>query len=213
VADLPKRVVADKAAGPLNFRLTNATEPASPNGLPLVPFFRLHDSRYQMYWNVATKEEVAARRDRVAAEERAKIERDKATLDSIAVGEQQPEVDHAFKGEGIETGIFNGRRWRHGTQFQYTLNTRGEKAADLAVTYSGDDNGRTFDIFANDTLIATQELKAEARGRFIEKRYSIPAQVLAAAPNGRVTVKFVAKVWLAGGVYDVRLMRPDAPKN
>jgi hypothetical protein len=35
-------------------------------------------------------------------------------------------------------------------------------------------------------------------------------QVLAAAKDGRVTIKFVAKVWLAGGVFDVRLMRPDA---
>src|SRR5262249_13674908 len=30
---------------------------------------------------------------------------------------------------------------------------------------------------------------------------------LAAAKDGRVTIKFVAKVWLAGGVFDVRLMK------
>jgi hypothetical protein len=160
-----------------------------------------------MYWDVASQRDLAARQDKLGAEERAKLARDAATLDSIAVGEQQPEVDHAFAGEGTETGVHEGRRWRHGKQFQYTLNTHGEKAVDLAVTYWGGDGGRTFDIFANDTLLATQELKAEKPGQFIEKRYSLPAEILNAANDGRVTIKFVAKVWLAGGVFDVRLMR------
>ena len=209
IAELPAHVVPDKTAGPLHFRIADVSQPASANGLPLIPFFRLHDARYQMYWEVATKQELAARQERVAAEERAKIARDAATLDSVAVGEQQPESDHAFVGDGVETGIFNGRRWRHGRSFQYTLNTRGDKVADLAVTYSGSDTGRTFDIFANDVLIATQELSGEKPSAFIEKLYTIPPQVLADAKDNRVTIRFVAKVWLAGGVYDVRLLRPD----
>jgi DUF1680 family protein len=210
-ADLPKHVAPDPKAGPLHFLIKDVANPASSPGLPLVPFFRLHDSRYQMYWDLASKEDVDARRERVAAEERAKLAYDAATLDAVAIGEQQPESDHALLGEATETGTADGRRWRHGRSFQYTLNTRGEKAIDLAVTYSGNDSGRTFDIFANDTLVATQELKAEKPGQFIEKRYSIPTAVLDKAQNGRVTIKFVAKVWLAGGVFDVRLLRPNAP--
>ena len=210
-AELPKHVVADPAAGPLHFRIVDVASPASAKGLPLVPFFRLHDSRYQMYWDVATQGDLAARQERLAAEESAKLARDAATLDAVAVGEQQPEADHALAGEGMESGIFDGRRWRHGRRFQYTLNTHGEKAVDLAVTYSGGDSGRTFDIFANDTRIATQELKGEKPGQFTEKRYLIPAEVLTSAEEGRVTIKFVAKVWLAGGVFDVRLMRSNGP--
>ena len=57
---------------------------------------------------------IAARREKLAAEERARAAREAATLDWVAVGEQQPEVEHDFKGEGTETGIHNGRRWRHG---------------------------------------------------------------------------------------------------
>jgi hypothetical protein len=210
VAELPKEVVPDPAAGPLHFRIMKVASPASPQGLPLVPFFRLQDSRYQMYWNVVTKEDAAAQQERLAAEERANIARDAATLDAVAIGEQQPEVDHALTGEATETGTAFGRRWRHGKQFQYTLDTHGEKAVDLAVTYWGGDNGRTFDIFANDKLIATQELKAEHPGQFFEKRYPLPAELLAAARDNHVTIKFVAKVRLAGGVFDVRLMRPAA---
>ncbi len=209
--DLPRHIVPDQASGPLHFLLKDVASPSPANGIPLIPFFRLHDARYQMYWDIATKAELAGRQARLAAIEQAKLARDAATLDSVAVGEQQPEADHAFVGEGVETGIFNGRRWRHGRTFQYTLNAHGAKAAELSVTYSGNDNGRTFDIFANDVLVATQELKGEKPGRFLEKRYALPPQVLAEAKDGRVTIKFVAKNWLAGGVYDVRLLRPNAP--
>jgi len=209
-SDLPRHVKPDTSAGQMHFRLTDVVEPPASNGLPLIPFFRLQDARYQMYWQLTTKEGIAARHERLAAEERAKAAREAATIDQVSPGEQQPEVEHDFKGEGSETGIYNGRRWRHGRTIQYTFDPHGAKAADLSVTYSGDDSGRTFDILANDTAIATQELKAEKRGNFIEKRYTIPAAVLASAPEGRVTIKFVARNGLAGGVYDVRLMKSSA---
>ena len=209
-ADIPAKVAADPAAGPLHFRLVDIVEPPAPGGLELVPFFRLHDSRYQMYWETTTREGLAARREQLAAAERARAAREAATLDSVAPGEQQPEVEHAFQGEDTQTGLHNGRRWRHGKRLQYTLNARDATAAVLSVTYSGDDAGRTFDILANDTLVATQTLVAERRGEFVEKSYVLPATVLATAPEGRVTIAFVAREGLAGGVYDVRLLRPAA---
>jgi len=48
-------------------RLADVVEPSVSDGLPLIPFFRLHGQRYQMYWQLTTKEELAARRDRMAA--------------------------------------------------------------------------------------------------------------------------------------------------
>ena len=90
---------------------------------------------------------------------------------------------------------------------EYTLNTRGEKNVVLSVTYSGSDSGRQFDIFANGVLVATQDLVAERIGEFVDKQYAIPAAALAAAPGGRGTVRFVAGKVLAGGLFDVRLLR------
>jgi len=207
--DLPSHVMPDTAAGPMRFRLTAEVEPAVPGGIALLPFFSLHDQRYQMYWQLTTREEWAARQAKVTADERARATREDATLDAVAVGEQQPEVEHDFKGQDTKTGLHEGRRWRDGASFQYTLTTRGEKAVDLVVTYWGGDAGRTFDILADERLLATEELKNEKPGVFFERRYPIPAAVLQAAANGRVTVKFVAKVWVAGGVYDVRLMKHE----
>ncbi|HTL69615.1 MAG TPA: glycoside hydrolase family 127 protein [Lacunisphaera sp.] len=204
---IPASVVADPAAGPLHFKLERVVEPPAAGGLELIPFFRLHDARYQMYWETTTREGLAARQAALAAAERERAAREAATIDWVAPGEQQPEVEHGFQGEGTASGVYNGRRWRHGRWFQYTLDTHSEKAVTLSVTYSGDDSGRKFEILANGTLLAVQNLAGNRLGEFIDRTYEIPASVLAAAPGGRVTIKFAAAQGLAGGVYDVRLLR------
>lgn len=207
--ELPGHIVPDPAAGPLSFRIKDVIEPSESKGLPLVPFFSLHERRYQMYWELTTREKITTKRKKLAAEERARAAREASTIDQVSVGEQQPEVEHDFKGERTETGIYNGRRWRHGSWFQYTLNTHGETAVELEVTYSGSDRGRKFDILANGNRIASEELNGDKPGDFFAKRYSVPESMLKAASDERVIVKFVATRWLAGGVYDVRLLRPE----
>jgi len=210
--ELLSHVAADPAAGSLHFRIKDVIEPPVPEGLPLIPFFRLHEQRYQMYWELTTAQQVATRKEKLAILERAREAREAATIDSVAVGEQQPEVEHDLQGEGMESGVHNGRRWRHGAAIQYTLDPRGAKSVILAVTYSGDDRGREFDILINGTVIATQRLTGESRGHFIEKRYPIASEILEAAGKGRLTVRFAAKRQLAGGLFDVRLLKPGTPE-
>ncbi len=205
--ELPKQISPVPSGEPLRFRIKDVVEPGQPEGLLLEPFFSLHEQRYQMYFELTSAEKILARKERLAAEERARAAREAATVDRVAVGEQQSEVEHDFEGSETETGIYNGRRWRHGKTIQYTLDARGEKSIVLEVTYSGNDDGRTFDIYANGTKIATQRLTAEKRGEFIRKRYPIPEEIVKASPDGRVTIRFVATQWLAGGLYDVRLMK------
>ena len=211
-SELPQHVKAD-AAGAMHFHLADVLEPSSANGLPLIPFFQLHDARYQMYWQLTTKDELVAKREHLAAEERAKALREANTLDRVAPGEQQPEVEHDFTGEKTDTGLRNGRRWRGGEWFQYVLSSRGEKSVELAVTYWGGDAGRRFDILVNGEPLATESLDNSQPNQFFEKHYSIPAKILANAANGRITIKFCAKPGSGvGGIYDVRLMKPGASK-
>ena len=209
--DLPDHIVPDASAGPLAFRLMEVIHPAGKEGLPLIPFFRLHGQRYQMYWNLTSREKVAADKERLAAAERMRSALEAATLDSIAVGEQQPEVEHDLMGDGMATGTHSGRRWRHGAWIQYALDPRGAREAVLSVTYFGGDSGREFDILINGSVIATEKLTAEKPGHFIEKRYPIPPDLLEAAGKHRIIVKFSVRQWLAGGLFDVRLLKPDAP--
>ena len=209
-AEVPAHVVPDPAAGPLHFRLKDIVTPAEAGGVPLMPFFALHDARYQMYWQVTTAGDLAARRGQVAASEHARAVLESATLDSVAVGEQQPEVEHDFQGDGTKTGLHEGRRWRDGRWFQYTLDTRGATNVELVIACWGGDTGRAFDILVDGGRLANVELKAEAPGRFVEKRFVIPPAMLSGAKNGRITVRFSATRWVAGGIFDVRLMKGGA---
>jgi DUF1680 family protein len=208
-ADLPSHVVPDPAAGALRFRIKDVVSPSAPEGVPLVPFFALHDARYQMYWELTTAEDLAARRELIAASERAKAAREAATLDRVAVGEQQPEVEHDFQNEGARSGFHEGRRWREARWFQYTLDSRGRNKVELEITLWGSDKGAGFELLVEGERIATVELKGELPGRFIEKRFPVPASALAKAKNGRLTVRLEAKGRATGHVFDVRLLSAD----
>ncbi len=210
-AEVTRHVKPDPA-GPLRFRIQDVVEPPCPDGLPLMPFFRLHDERYQMYWQLTTHEGRTARRERVAAAERARSERESNTLDRVAVGQQQSEVEHAFAGENTETGWRADRQWRRAEWFQYAFNTRGETTVDLVVTYWGGEGNREFDITANGKLLASENLTGSKPRQFMETRHAIPPNVVADAVDGVLTIKFTAKPGAATGeVYDVRLMRTSRP--
>jgi hypothetical protein len=208
-SELPQHVKAD-AAVPMHFHLTDVIEPPAANGLPLIPFFRLHDERYQMYWQLTTKGELAAKRERLAAEERSKALREANALDRVAPGEQQPEVEHDFVSQNSDSALRNGQRWRRGEWFQYSLSPRGEKSVELAVTYWGGDVGRGYDILANGELLATEIVDNSKPNQYFEKRYALPAKILDGTTNGRVTIKFSAKSGSGADIYDVRLMKPDS---
>jgi uncharacterized protein len=194
--------------GPLRFRLRGTVAPEPADGLLLEPFFSLHDERYQMIWQLSSAQDFAARKEGLAAEEKAKAAREAETLDRVMPGEQQPEVEHAFRGGNTSTGIHQNRRWRDGDWFEYTLATRGAAKALLEVTYWGGDKDRVFEILANGRLLATEGLKAEFPDRFFSKRYPIPDDILAAAKEEKITIRFSAKQWVAGGVFEVRLVKP-----
>jgi DUF1680 family protein len=208
-SELPQHVKAD-AAVPMHFHLTDVIEPPAANGLPLIPFFRLHDERYQMYWQLTTKGELAAKRERLAAEERSKALREANALDRVAPGEQQPEVEHDIVSQNSDSALRNGQRWRRGEWFQYSLSPRGEKSVELAVTYWGGDVGRGYDILANGELLATEIVDNSKPNQYFEKRYALPAKILDGTTNGRVTIKFSAKSGSGADIYDVRLMKPDS---
>ena len=209
--DLAKHVVPDPAVGPLRFRIQDVVDPKTPQGVPLMPFFQLHHERYQMYWELVSADGLAARRERLAAEERTKAAREAATLDSVAVGEQQSEVEHGFKGGNSKTGLYRERRWRGGSSLEYTLDPKGATSVDLAITYWGADRGTHFDILVNDVRVGTETQDGSGRRDFIEKRYPIPEQVLAASKEKQLVVRLAARGGGVGSIYDLRLMKSADP--
>lgn len=195
----------------LTFTARDVLQPRSARALRLVPFFRVHDSRYMIYWRAvgaADYERVVAR---LREEERARLALEARTLDAVAPGEQQPEVEHNLRSDGSTTGVTHGRRWREATGFfSYDLRTGGARGPlDLRVTYLGGDRGRRFEVLAGDRAIASVSLDGRAPDRFEDVIYPVPADVVASAPGGVLTVRFAARPGSrTGGVYDVRLLRP-----
>jgi hypothetical protein len=179
-------------------------------GAPIefIPFFRLHDSRYVVYWPQSTPGAYAQMRAQTAAREAERLALDARTIDQVAPGEQQPEVDHGFKGEGAETGVNHGRHWRHAKQwFSYQLKDPKHEAKLLRLTFARADAGRRFDIVVNGQRIGEVELSKDEAEEFYTRDYALPA-ALAQAEGGKLEVKFIAKEGsVAGGLYGLRLLR------
>jgi DUF1680 family protein len=207
---------------PMTFSASDAIRPAQARDLELVPFFRVHDSRYVLYWRVVAADQYGAVVDSLEAEEKGRLALEARTIDRVTAGEQQPEVEHHVRSDGSTTGATNGRTWRDaGGWFSYELrldalphpptsarppSTSGQ-TLELLVTYWAGQRDRQFDILVNDRVIASVALDGAQPDRFVDASYSIPADIVRAATSGVLTVTFNARPGSrAGAVYDVRLL-------
>ncbi|PTT86554.1 glycosyl hydrolase, partial [Pelomonas sp. HMWF004] len=162
------------------------------DGLQLIPFFRLHDSRYMVYWPRSTPAQHSLLRAELAQAEQARLALDALTLDQVAPGEQQPEADHGFQGEGVETGMAAAGRWRHAQGwFSYILNDPTGAARLLRLTLASGDAGRRFDVWVNGRLLAELTLAAQPQPLYSQD-IPLPADLVAAS-GGQLTVRFVAR--------------------
>ena len=192
----------------LQFSAPIATDGQNLQDVTLIPFFRLHEARYTIYFPHAMTENLASRKSDTAAAEAASLALDALTIDQLAPGEQQPESDHFFKGEGADAGIHLGRRWRHASGwFSYELNDKDGQAGSLRFSFAKTDAGRKFDIYVNDTLLKTLVLTADHAEDIYDLDIPLPVDVVTAAA-GKLTVRFAAKPGsIAGGLYGLRLLR------
>ncbi|MBY0242428.1 MAG: glycoside hydrolase family 127 protein [Burkholderiaceae bacterium] len=191
---------------PLTFTAPGLVQGKDAASTRFIPFFRLHDARYMLYWQHTTPANLAVMRVATAKSEAERLALDARTIDQVAPGEQQPESDHFFQGEGADAGVNNGRHWRHASGwFSYELNDREQQASVLRLAFSAADAGRKFDIVVNDRLLQTVELaRMPAGGDAIYSRdFPLPAGL-----GSKISVKFVAQPGsVAGGLYGLRLLK------
>ena len=193
---------------PLTFTAPGLVQGGAGSSTEFIPFFRLHDSRYMVYWQQSTPGDFARMRAENAAKEAERLALDARTIDQVAPGEQQPESDHFFQGEGAEAGINAGRHWRHATKwFSYQLNDPRGEARVLRLTFARVDGGRKFDILVNGAPLAAIALPTDVAEEFYTRDYALPAPLVRSA-SGKLEVRFVAKKdSVAGGLYGLRLLR------
>ncbi|MDC7121998.1 glycoside hydrolase family 127 protein [Cellulomonas fimi] len=158
---------ADQVHGPLDgmtFRLDTDRGP-----LALEPFHALHDARYTLYFPLAAPGTASERRAALAAAESDDLSLAARTVDDVACGRQQPEVEHAFTGDGTWTGATDGVRWRAADGwFGYVLADPAASADVLRVTLRGGDVDGAADVVVDGTRVGTVTAPAGAGLRHVE---------------------------------------------
>lgn len=190
------------------FVLKEGVYPSAQNGIELVPFYKLHDARYQVYWQFTTADEVEAMKKLAADKEAARLALESRTIDFVAPGEQQPESDHHIKFDRSETGVHRDRHWRHAHGwFSYEMK-RPQTEALLQLTFFGHDRDRRFNVLVDNVPVALVELDGSQGDKFFEKEIVLPVDLLRKSTDGKMNVKFEALPGsIAGGIYGVRLLR------
>ena len=179
-----------------------------------MPFFRLHDRRYTVYWDSVGADE-CARRLAVRAAEKARLaDRDARTMDRVQPGVEASESAHALKSERSRDGSgaygqHPQARWRDAAEgwFQYQMAVRPGQPVDLVCTYWGREKGeRTFDLLVNGTKVATQTLDGHHPETFYDVTSPVPQELL--QDKSAVTVRFQAHPGnTAGGLFGLRTVQ------
>jgi uncharacterized protein len=200
------------AGKPLTFTLSRIKMANSIDAV-LVPFFNIHDSRYMMYWMALTSSQYRSYLDSLATVEKSKLALEKRTLDFVAPGEQQPEVDHAMQKLNSNTGNHENEFWRDARgdgYFSYSLATGKETGLSLLVRYWGAEWGnRKFDIYINDEKLVSEDNTGKwNQSRFFNVEYPIPDSMI--KDKDRIRVKFQPLPGsTAGAVYYLRVLRKE----
>ncbi|BCU78077.1 beta-L-arabinofuranosidase domain-containing protein [Luteolibacter sp. LG18] len=198
-----------RPTGFASFRSEGVVKPAD---LVLVPFHRIYEEQYAVYFPRLTAAEWAERESGIRAERERQRAIEAGTLDSVTPGFQQPEVEHGLCGENSAIEDFSDRKCRlarDGGWFSYSLKCDPVEPLSLVITYWGGVwHKRIFEVRVDDELIATEELLANRPGEFFDHVHELPAHLTAG--KSRVTVRFQSRPGdIAGGVFDLRLMRRE----
>ena len=136
---------------PLTFKLTNLYPADKWGDLELIPFFRLHESRYIIYWQQSTMDNIAVLQKQIEDEERERNRLNGITVDMVSCGQQQPESDHFIQFERASTGYKEGYHWRESRGFfSYQLNNKSRTARSVYIAYFNGGVNRRFNVLIND---------------------------------------------------------------
>lgn len=233
----PERIGEDLAVIPQVGKVSERAKPAKlvgpvyeaefvrPDGasvrVPMVPFTNIgqwyrpdgakpetHASAYSYaVWFLDQESPVFQEKMKQADELR---ERFAGAADYVIIGDPVSEAEHGVSGGNL--GNFNGRTYRHGSEFSYELRLPPGRDGKLVVTYWGGDVNREFDVFADDRQVGTQSLHNQHPGEFFEECYTIPAALIEGRTDAygqkvaSVKVRFRSRNHdVAGGVFGIRV--------
>ncbi|MDR0766700.1 MAG: glycoside hydrolase family 127 protein [Odoribacteraceae bacterium] len=191
---------------PQTFRSSGLGHPAD---VTLVPFYKVSDQYYTVYWDVFTPGGWQAQQQARAAELARVAALDRVTVDHVTFGEMQPERDHYLDSRESRVGDFRGKKFRYAYPNGYIafdMKVLPAAPVKLMMTFWGGDAGRdTFEI-----LVDGQQLQlfspAGDPGNFIENTIDIPATFTAGKEKIRVTLKGHDRSRVTS-IYNCRVIR------
>ncbi len=194
-------------AEPLTFRMKDVGKPFD---VTLSPFYKNIHNYYSVYWDFFTNEDWSKRQAEYEAEKKHLQEIEAQTIDMMRIGQMQPERDHhlvASEQSYVSDAMGRtGREVRKNGFFSFDMKVIPGVPAALLCTYIGDDKNRTFDILVDDVIIASEELKGGATGKFFDVEYAIPAELI--KDKNKIVVRVQATNGkTAGRMFSCRTIR------
>lgn len=193
-----------KDGNQLTFTFDGNVYPAQDKTLELVPFFRLHNARYAIYFRQANEEQFKAIQKEMATAERKATELANQTVDLIFPGEQQPESDHGIQYEQAETGTNKDRHFRRAKGwFSYNLKVK-EEANRITITIQKNDRNKVTILLNNEKLAVNPTISEADKDGFITLSWLLPQKLKA----GSCPIRFTpdGTEWTPA-IYEVRLLK------
>ena len=193
-----------KDGNQLTFTFDGNVYPAQDKTLELVPFFRLNNARYAIYFRQANEEQFKAIQKEMATAERKATELANQTVDLIFPGEQQPESDHGIQYEQAETGTNKDRHFRRAKGwFSYNLKVK-EEASRITITIQKNDRNKVTILLNNEKLAVNPTISETDKDGFITLSWLLPQKLEA----GSCPIRFTpdGTEWTPA-IYEVRLLK------
>lgn len=179
----------------------------------LIPFYRLHERAYAVYWDLFTPAEWEKRAAEIAAERERQHKLELATVAFVQPGEMQAERDFNQQGEDSEPDRIMGRAARRGRNwFSFDVPVDPAHPMAVVVTYYSDEwRKRTFDILADGQKIGEQVVAKDGVPHFFDVEYPLPASLV--QNKSKVTIRFQAAPGSEiAAVFGVRMIRADSDR-
>lgn len=166
--------IKKESSDKLEFRLYG-TYPSRYEGMTLKPFYKTHECRYMIYWEVVSGEELKKRQEELTKAEEQRIKLEKITADMVACGEQQPESDHFIEMENSVIGSEQGTPWRETRGwFSYKMKSNG-KPVNAIMVKTFWDSSRNAVLYVNGTKVG------DIDGNITQNVLKLPKELLKAS--------------------------------
>ena len=178
-----------------------------------LPFYKMHNTRYTVYFDYFTPEEWEKKREEYKKQQEEEMELERLMVDYFRANEQQPEIDHNFKGENVNKGTgISGGKWcsSKGGYFSFEMTVDPDIPVDLSLMYWGNDGGKTnqFDILIDGEIIASESLTARIKpNEFFRIAYPVPFHLTKGKNKVVVKLRAINSNNTAGPIYHAKIFK------